>query len=846
VRPRPPGATYRLQFNPGFGFADATRICDYLRDLGITDVYASPLLAARPGSTHGYDVADPTRFNPELGSGRDADAFAARLEDLGMGLLLDIVPNHMAASTHNPWWNDVLARGRASAFADFFAVDWDAQGGKILLPILGGPYGEVLERGELELRWTAEGPKLGYYDNVLPLDPSTTRRMRESDARELNGTPGDPSSFDALHELLEQQPYRLAWWRTANREVNYRRFFDIGDLISIRQEEPAVFEATHGFVLDLVSRGVVTGLRIDHIDGLRDPGGYLSRLRDASGGAYVVVEKILAPDEHLPEDWPVAGTTGYEFLNTAAAILADERSEPVLQRLFETWTGDARPFSEVVHEAKRQVLDDLFGSDVSRLLRLVTDRVAQDRHTRDLDPADLREALLEVTAWLPVYRTYANPGEMSPADAERIEGAVRDTIRHRPDLRPAAEFLGRMLLEAGEFTVRWQQFTGPAMAKGHEDTALYRYVRLISRNAVGGEPSDVALPVDTFHRFCADRVRRGEASLSATSTHDTKRAEDVRARIDVLTEIPKEWAQRATRWREMNAPLRRGETPSPHEELLLYQTLVGTWPLDAAGRKGYSGRIADYMVKAAREAKAETSWLDPDTDHEQALRGFVRRVLGPRNRPFLDDIADLCSTVSLHGAMNSLAQVVLKIAAPGVPDMYQGTELWTLSLVDPDNRRPVDFDLRASMLEDIRKRQDDDPDALLRDLLDGWTDGRVKLYTTHRALQVRLDHRAVFDHGSYTALAADGSRADHVVAFARQHERSWVVAVVPRLTVRLGRGRLPLGRRAWRDTVLRLPSRAPTRWVDAFTGRRLESADGRLRLSETLDRFPVALLHRAP
>ncbi len=985
TRARVPLATYRLQLHADFGFDEARAVVPYLRVLGIGDLYASPVLQARRGSRHGYDVADPTRLSAELGGEEGFRALAGALRQEGMGLLLDIVPNHMAASGENPWWRDVLEHGPASPYARYFDVEWRSGrpglADKVLLPILGAPYGQVLEAGELKVALDADGFAVRYYDWRLPLNPasyatllgadraarrpeSRTRRpglrpalqgggvsapsapgaslehSPESDSTDaaprelrelvdaitegergvaalararrrvwevyqsspavrcyvdetlaaLNGRPWEPGSFDALDSLLADQAYRLAYWRTASQELNYRRFFDVSDLVAVRIEDPDVFRARHATLLRLVAAGQVAGLRVDHVDGLYDPAAYLARLQahlpvqEPSGEPpephyYVVVEKILAADEALPHDWLVAGTTGYDFLNLVNGLFVDGRAAASLTELYHHLTGDDAAFEDVARACKRLAIESLFGGEVRALVERLVSIARADRHGRDLPRAELVGALVEVTACLPVYRTYVRDESVAPADRARVEWAVAEAQARRPDLAAACALLRRVLLlewpasldAAGReawrrFVGRWQQLTGPATAKGVEDTALYRYTRLLSLNDVGGDPGRMGTSVADFHRQMQERRARWPHTLNATATHDTKRGEDVRMRIDVLSEIPHAWAGRLERWRRWNEPKlgRVGDqhVPDGRMELLLYQTLLGAWPLDEAERPAFRERLRAYLEKAAREAKTHTSWHDPNVAYEGALLAFAEAILDPLDgSPFLADFVAFQRPIAYYGALNSLGQVLLKATAPGVPDFYQGSELWDLSLVDPDNRRPVDYARRAALLAALPDPERADAAPALADLLARWEDGRVKLYLTRQALRCRRAYAALFAAGDYQPVPAAGRREAHVCAFLRRHGDAAALVVVPRLLARLALATapapdagelpptgLPLGEAAWADTHLRLPAAAPRRWRSTLTGETLEapaadaSAATTLRLADLLRTFPVALL----
>ncbi len=953
---RIPTATYRLQFNRRFRFEDARRLLAYLDALGVTDVYASPLLQARPGSEHGYDVTDPTRLNRDLGSEAEFEGLVRELRERRMGLLLDIVPNHMSAVGENRWWRDVLESGQDSRFAGFFDIDWHSPRKvlekKVLLPILKGPYGRMLENQEISLRLEKEGFFVHHLGMKLPVsvpsyarilahrlealedthgpdhpsfrelrglvseiehlagpaaldraDPSKRSRELESvkarfrrlytgraeikahvdeTVRAFNGRKGDPGSFILLDRLLADQAYWLSYWRLANEEINYRRFFAISDLVGLRVEDHRVFDASHALIQRMVRSGMVTGLRVDHIDGLYDPLGYLARLRDRLGAeegsageaaapCYVVVEKVLAEEEPLPPDWPVFGSTGYDFLNVVNGVFVNAPGARALHGIYSRFVGEKTSFDDVVHEKKRLVMETDFAGEMFGLGKLLGTLAEKDRYARDLPRKELREALIEVTSALPVYRTYVRSLDLSSRDRLYLGRALKDAQRRNPDAGgPVFDFLRRVLLlelspslggESSEewlrFLMRWQQFTGPIMAKGVEDTALYAYSPFAAMNEVGGNPTSAGVVPRVFHQRMAAVRDRWPHTLNATSTHDTKRSEDVRARIDVLSELHEEWEKRLLRWSHWNED-RKGmvgghPSPDPNEEILLYQTLLGAWPLGAENLPAFGERIRDYMIKAAREAKARTRWTRPHPAHENALREFVGSLLEEtRGNRFLEDFLPFQRKVAHYGALNSLGQVLLKIAAPGVPDFYQGSELWDLSLVDPDNRRPVDFGRRAGVLNELVTRENEALLPLVRDLVARWEDGRIKLYLTYKALSFRRARPDLFRDGSYLPVKASGGTSEHVLSFARRHRDVWAAVAVPRLVTKLvPPGEFPLGQKVWgAKTGLVLPEGSPGTWRNVLTGESLHAVTGagrtRLLLHAVFNEFPVALLEGVP
>lgn len=1037
---RIPSATYRLQFNAAFTFRDATKHLGYFRDLGISDIYASPIFLPRAGSTHGYDVADPTKFNSDLGSEEDFDALSTELQKRNMGLLLDIVPNHMGVNDpRNVWWLDVLENGPSSDYASFFDIQWhpikQEMENKVLLPILGDQYGVVLERGELRLNYAAGNFYLTYYQTMLPLSPRSytiilrhvleemvgkeqteavtlaaaplqevisgteplptpnlarlelesiltalsylpprtetdkqrlAERAREkviikrrletlySESEEVraaldrtverfNGEVGKPESFDLLDELIEAQAYRLAFWRVAGEEINYRRFFDINELAAIRVEEPAVFAATHALALHLLQQGKATGLRIDHPDGLYDPVAYFCRLQEEylavklraelNGGfqgvaasnngdervretilrwldeqtkqrarprwpLYVAVEKILSEREPLPLEWSVDGTTGYSFLADANGIFVDSRNERAITRTYTRFTRNRTPLREIAFSTKMMIMRNSLVGEITALAYELERIGERNRHYRDFTLGGIRTALREVIASLSVYRTYINAHEgiVSEGDRKFIQAAVREAKRRHPLLDDTLfDYIEDTLLlhsmekfdeedrpAVAHWVMKFQQLTGPVMAKGVEDTAFYRYNRLVSLNEVGDHPSEFGTSVERFHAANNRRAKLWPHTMLATSTHDNKRSEDVRARINVLSELPDLWQAALTKWSRLNASKKRAlegeaappQAPDANDEYLFYQTILGTWPLrtgDAEGAWGFllppgddeeyqtfRQRIIDYMLKAVKEAKVYTSWLNPYQEYEEALARFVDRVLQPttRNR-FLNHVAPLARLVAYFGHINSLAQTLLKLTSPGVPDIYQGNELWDFSLVDPDNRRPVDYARRAALLKEVRgaeKRKGSGKLRYTQELVEQWQDGRIKLFITQRALAFRAAHYDLFTYGSYLPLETGGERSQHLCAFLRHNDQGdQALVVVPRLVASLleRNERPPIGVEVWGDTWIKLPSGEPetlfSSYENIFTGERVEvGLHGKERIlpvADLLGSFPVALLN---
>jgi (1->4)-alpha-D-glucan 1-alpha-D-glucosylmutase len=987
---RIPSATYRLQFNARFTFRDARQIAGYLNELGISDLYASSYLAAKEGSLHGYDVVNQTILNKEVGDEQSYQAMVGELQRLGMGHILDFVPNHMCIeSSENAWWMDVLENGESSPYARFFDIDWQPVKkeltGKVLLPFLGDQYGKVLEDGQLKLSFAEGAFRLDCSGVPIPLEPKSClqllghrlevlqglfaaeapplqeflsiitalqhlpgasepepekreERHREKDVVKkrlgqlcqespeiagfigenlaiFNGTKGDSASFDLLDRLLRDQVYRPSYWRVATEEINYRRFFDVNGLAAIRMEDPAVFEQTHQLLFRLIREGKVTGVRIDHVDGLFDPISYLQNLQKraylelsrgaaASCGAageeekpgesesrekayreallqdpsykpfYALCEKILMKGELLPEEWPVFGTTGYDFLGSLNGIFVDTEKAREFDRLYARFAGPLADFPEVAYEKKKLVMQVSLSGEVNMLAHRLNTISEQDRHTRDFTMNSLARVITEVIACFPVYRSYANCASLRDKDLQYIEAAVARAKRKNPAISASIfDFLRDVLLlkspeRAGEgeraawlnFAMRFQQITGPVMAKGMEDTAFYVYNRLASLNEVGGMPGRFGTPLEAFHGQNMERIKSFPHSMITTDTHDSKRGEDVRTRIDALSELPELWQKSLAKWRRLNkgksVVLENQTVPDRNEEYLLYQTLIGAWPAlepDQGGFEKFRGRIREYMVKAVREAKVNTSWISPNAAYEDALTAFVNRILfnAPGNA-FLREFLPFQKRIARSAVYSSLSQALLKMVSPGVPDLYQGTELWDFTLVDPDNRQPVDYQRRVEALAGLRAREAEiGPGPLFGELQGAPGDGRVKLYLIYRVLNYRKRHRELFDAGDYLPLEARGAKARHLCAFARRLGGQSLLAVAPRLLASLSPDPElpPLGEPAWLDTFLVLPEGAGARFRNVLNDAQLEAVevDGKwgIALAGLFESLPLALLEPA-
>lgn len=952
--------------------------------------YASPLLKARAGSPHGYDISDHKQLNAEIGTREDFVQLATALKAEGMGLILDIVPNHMGAGRDNPWWMDVLENGTSSMYSDYFDIDWNPLQAdlkdKILLPILGDAYGNILKNGEIQLRFEPETARfwLDYYENAIPVNPAScplilNHRQDVLEARLGKNNPAfleyqsistaferlpvesdgnwakkeervrertialnrlitlghqhpeifqfiqesvqdflpvqeDPTNLSRLHRLLEMQVYRLSNWRVASDEINYRRFFDVNDLVAIRVEDQRVFNDTHHLIMELVQAGLITGLRLDHPDGLYNPAAYFRHLQEEAARRlelpiredwklgdenlpfYVLIEKILAPFERLPQEWAVQGTTGYEFANAVNGLFVNQDNEKEFTRVYEKLMGERIHFEELVHECKKLIMRTTLNSELGVLTQQLYRICKQNWSCRDFTLHNLRSALMEIVACFPVYRTYVTPDEVSRKDREYIDWAVNlakrkstavdtsifDFVRSVLLLEAQAETMREALQQhppepekpssteqdeqrafrnaVVHFSMKFQQYSGPVMAKGMEDTTFYRYNRLISLNEVGGEPKVFGISPATFHHRNAQRMKQTPHTMLATSTHDTKRSEDVRARISVLSEIPEDWQKHITFWRRVHRHLKRvvdgGETfPSANDEYLFYQTLVGIWPFDTPNekeRKELCQRMEAYMLKAVREAKSHTSWINPNTEYEEALCQYIRGILLKPSQLFLKNFLPFQRMVARFGIFNTLSQTLLKLTVPGVPDIYQGTEIWDLSLVDPDNRRPINASHQQQQLESLQPLLKSSSPRIVQKFLGELTrdmsDGRIKQYLILALLNYRRQNPDLFMQGAYIPLEVTGDCAEHVVAFARSHQDTTLLVIAPRLNYTLGLRRtgLPCGKRLWKDTAILLPESLQGKSCENLLSKEnllvRPNEPDRLEMAEILKDLPFGVL----
>jgi len=933
-----PTATYRVQLTSEFGFSRCAAILPYLSSLGIFTLYCSPVLQARPGSTHGYDTVDPTRLSEDLGGVEGWATLIAAARDFGMTVLLDIVPNHMAATVENPWWRDVLEHGRISPYSAVFDIDWGSPWpwlrNRVMLPLLPAPLDKVISDGLLVVHLTDAGLVLRCGDIELPLDVRSWRHVLSPLLRLPSGvvpvgfvrlvravaalqsvhekpgshpelqydlrtmlkqemmaflaaraTPGAGERNvarlvhdaavrlppESLRRVLQEQNYVLEYWQQGRHALNYRRFFDINDLVGVRIEDEQVFELAHALLRKLAASEAVCGFRVDHVDGLREPLSYLKRLRsirvstevDGTGRSpFVAVEKVLSGEETLRDGWPVEGTTGYDFLNEVAGLFVEPMGLEVLQKHYRRTARTRATRAERTYDNKHNVLAQHFYADLATLAHTLLPVAEWLYPSSGISSRQLISALAAVTAALPVYRTYySGRGALVEPDRRYIESALEragnqqgalkhalafDVVRRALTLDVPESAPARIRKAVREHLMRWQQLSGAAMAKGFEDTTLYQDSTLLSLNNVGGRESLAAITPDHFHAWNARRLKDWPRTMNCTATHDTKRGEDVRARIAVLSEMPEEWAVAVDRWfytlRSDGATAALMQRVDPGTHLFLLQTIIGAWP-ETTDMRDYAGRLVEYMTKVAREAKTHSSWLEPDEEYERALAGLVEyAVEGEGVGRFYECFDTVIGAVRFHGFVNSVAQVLLKATCPGIPDFYQGTELLDLSLVDPDNRRLVDYAARESLLRELESCHHNRP-ALVDDMVRSWPDERAKMYVMIRALSVRLALADVFRKGAYTPLEAGGEMCDHVCAFMRSYRGACIVVLAPlRSRIVAGHGRLPLGADVWGAEAVTLPLASPQVFQDTFTGAKVQAQDGRILLGEALSAFPGALL----
>ncbi len=915
-----PRATYRLQLHSDFTFTDAEKIVDYLAHLGISDIYASPILKARKNSTHGYDIVDPTQINPQLGGKAAFDDLIRKAQAQGLGWLQDIVPNHMAFDSDNRLLMDILENGNRSRYYPFFDIQWNHPyvhlRGKLLAPFLGDLYGRCLDRNEIQLNFDEDGFNIRYYEWKFPLKVESYAKVLASNLTwlegkiqredkdyiqfleisnhfkslsgtldmndyynqlalmkaqlwklyfsnaiikgyldslvlDFNGTPGDPHSLNKLDELLSEQIYKLSFWKVGNEELNYRRFFTINGLLSVRVEIQEVFEYTHNFIFQLVKSGQITGLRVDHVDGLYDPVAYLNKLRQRGGDIYITVEKILDISEQLPASMPVQGTTGYDFMNVVNSVFVDKANEKIFDRMYLSFTGQQMSYRHFVSDKKKLFMGQQMAGDIDNLAHLLKQIINGDRYGKDMTMYALRRAIVEIMAQFPVYRAYMGEGDLNEKDKIHIKEAIALAGNRNPVLINELNFISKILLldfppdidphkrqAYHVFTKKFQQFSGALMAKGAEDTTFYIYNRFISLNEVGGDPSVFGLTQGDFHEWMMGRQARWPGTMNATSTHDTKRGEDVRARLNVLSEIPKQWQTQVINWSRLNKHKKKFinglRAPDKNDEYFIYQTMLGAYPFDPQEQGPFIQRIKEYIVKAIREAKVHTSWLKQNEEYEDACIHFIEELFNSdTTHKFLNVFLPFQRKIAADGILNSLSQVLLKLTCPGLPDIYQGTDLWDLSLVDPDNRRPVDYQSRIGMLKDMQSQKSAE---FLKMLIENKEDGRIKLFLVFKVLEVRKRFEELFQKGEYIPLEVPGGFNKYTIAFARKLDSVWSVTAVPRFFRQMKEEKKTL-----KDMVLTLPADAPQEWTNVFTGDKLTS-QGNIHLAGLWNKFPVAFL----
>ncbi|NLD91510.1 MAG: malto-oligosyltrehalose synthase [Fibrobacter sp.] len=929
-----PVATYRLQFSQDFTFENAVYIVTYLKKLGISHIYASPIFKARKGSPHGYDVADPRIINPELGGKNAFDALQGICASNGIGWIQDIVPNHMTLSSDNPFLVDICENGSLSEYYSLFDIEWDhpnaALKGKLIIPILGNLFGKCLEAGELKLEFISTGLWITYYDHRFPLRlesysavfsrctdmlrdvlgdsnpdflkflgvlytvknlPGTNdikeryeqigfiktllwemysgnaiiRQICDQVISTCNGNGSESDRWALLESILSEQYFRLAFWKTATQELNYRRFFTVNDLIAVRVEDESVFNVTHELIGSLVQENKIQGLRVDHIDGLYDPAIYCERLRQLAPDAYIVVEKILAEHEELPEAWGMQGTTGYDFLNTVNRLFCNCSGQRAIDRTYGTISEDKRTFKELVADKKRLIIGRHMAGDIDNLALRLKALAGKDRQGIDITMYGLRRALVEVLTFFPVYRSYITEKDLTSTDWLVLKKALDDSRLSRDEFVPELDYIEAFLgldtnassssqefIERRRFIMRLQQFTGPLLAKGIEDTALYSYNRLVSLNEVGGHPELFGICKTDFHTFCSRRADHYPHAMNATATHDTKRGEGTRVRINVISELGTEWFQQVRRWHVINQnALTMDENgkqmPVLNDEYLFYQTIIGSFPVESDNLDFFRSRIEEYMLKAAREAKIHSSWIRPNEAYENALKNFVNTALSDSAKnSFLTEFIPFQKKIAWYGMLNSLSQTTIKITAPGIPDFYQGTELWDFSLVDPDNRRPVDFEQRIRVLDELNKRENDP--LLLKELIATPQNGTINLFLIKKLLHFRNKLPELFSSGKYIPVDIIGIYADSIVAFLRTTPESACLVVVPRmLTKIIAEGTMPLTNTIWDDTSIQLPPEYSGKtWFDIVTNTTLDTKSTTMSIGDILTQFPVSVLELLP
>lgn len=904
-----PKSSYRLQFNSNFGFKEAKEIIPYLSEMGISTIYASPILKAVKGSSHCYDVVDTTKLNPDLGTEEEFDELIKISKKYKMSWIQDIVPNHMAYHSQNVMLMDIFEKGKNSIYYNTFDINWDEESvtdaNKVLAPFLGGFYSEVLENGEIYISYCEAGFSVNYYDMKFPLKIETyseilkykfeelektlgkdnsdyikylgilyvleninvleddnnkyssqinfvkkmlwelyntnkeIKKFIESNINNFNGIRGNSETFDLIDNLLSMQNFRLSFWKVGTEEINYRRFFYVNGLISLKIEDEKVFDYTHSLIFDLINENKISGLRIDHIDGLYDPTEYIQRLRKVIGDKYIVVEKILEKGEELPSFWHIQGTTGYDFLNKVNSLYCKKENKEIFEEIYINYIKNPINYFELVYKKKKLIIEKHMTGDIDNLANSMKRIVSRYRYGNDVTIQGLKRAIIEIIAFFGVYRTYINHEIYSDNAREYIKEAILKAKKRNPDL--ALEFKliewffflkhGTYIADEEkkewvDFIMKFQQFTGPMTAKGIEDTSFYIYNKLISLNEVGGRPEEFGIEINKFHNFIRDKSSLWPYAMNTTSTHDVKRGEDVRARINVLSEIPNEWNKNLKKWNDINDKERLNGVlvPTKNDEYFYYQTLIGTIPFEGITEE-YKHRIKDYMIKAVREAKIHTEWLKPDTYYEEAYLEFIEKTLNnTKENQFLKELYPFCKKISSYGVYNSISQLIIKINVPGISDFYQGSELWEFTLVDPDNRNPIDYDIRKKYLKDISSIKD--KKNKLKELLKHKEDGKIKMFITKELLNLKKENSLIYEKGNYIPLEVKGEYKNNIIAFTRSYMNKWIITIVPRfLTEVIKTEELPLGKNIWKDTYIEMPQNTKMKYIDAISKKEFETED---------------------
>ncbi len=876
-----PVSTYRIQFSKNFKFNQLYKFVSYFSKLGITNIYASPIFESRKGGTSGYDIINPERINPEIGTEQEFTRLIKNLRKNKIGWLQDIVPNHMAFDFSNKPLTDIFKKGRKSKYYKFFDIDWNSHikelKGKVLAPFLAEPYRQALENDKIKVSFGSQGFSINYANFTFPAKLSSYKYFLDiSQNPKLKDIAGikDESIIEKLYKLyitekdaekqidksieffnnnkipldklLSIQAYKLSYWKVATEQINYRRFFTINHLICTNTQKPEVFKYLHSLVFDMCNKNYFSGLRIDHIDGLHDPEQYLKRLKRKVKNKYIIVEKILQKKEKLPESLPVEGTTGYDFLNYLNAIFCQKRNKSIFGKIYSSFIGKKINYGYLIYQKKQLILYKHMNGDLDNLTLDIRRIAKKAEKLEDIPFPALKRAVGEILCFLPVYRTYFSK-TYGKDSKNYIKEAISKSIQKNPDLIYELNFLRRMFANKSNhdirnFILKFQQLSGPLMAKGLEDTAFYIYNPLISLNEVGGFPDSFGVSLGEFYKFNEFRHKKWPHSLNATSTHDTKRGEDIRARINVLSEIPEQWKNTLKYWKKINKSKKekigRQLYPDRNDEYFLYQTLIGSYPYQKFDLENYTKRIKDYLVKSVREAKVHTAWIKPDEEYEEAFKKFFERLLVDRN--FMDNFNKFFEKISHYGIFNSLSQLIIKITSPGIPDFYQGTELWDLNLVDPDNRKEVNFGKRIRLLDGIIK-QEKKLTHLLPELLENKEDGRIKLFLTYKLIKQKKQFKDFFSKGRYTSFNANGMFGDNIISFGYKYGSDTLLAIAPRfLTSVIGENQLPMDKKVWKDTNINIEGNI-TYLKNLITGEKINTSK-KFYIGDILNNFPVSLL----